>query len=100
MNVGYHLTIPHCYGLVLLFHLMQLWKSIFSLVENFNLTLNHYSYIGLPARHYNSFDELGQEMGNSRPFGGIHYQTSCDKGFWLGKKVSQNILSRVKFLKE
>ena len=68
--------------------------------ENFNLTLNHYSYIGLPARHYNSFDELGLEMGNSRPFGGIHYQASCDKGFWLGKKVSQNILSRVKFLKE
>jgi len=68
--------------------------------ENFNLTLNHYSYIGLPARHYNSFDELGQEMGNSRPFGGIHYQASCDKGFWLGKKVSQNILSKVKFLKE
>lgn len=71
-----------------------------ALGENFDLTLDHYSYIGLPARHYNSFDELGQEMGNSRPFGGIHYQASCDKGFWLGKKVSNNILSKVKFLKE
>jgi hypothetical protein len=71
-----------------------------ALGENFDLTLDHYSYIGLPARHYNSFDELGQEMGSSRPFGGIHYQASCDKGFWLGKKISNNILSKVKFLKE
>ena len=70
--------------------------------ENFNLTLDHYSYLvpSLPARHYNSFDELGKEMGDSRVFGGIHYQASCDKGFWLGKKISNNILSKVKFLKE
>jgi len=70
--------------------------------ENFKLTLDHYSYppLSLPARHYNSFDELGREMGDSRVFGGIHYQGSCDKGFWLGKKVSQNILNNVKFLKE
>ena len=68
--------------------------------ENFELTLDHYNYLGLPARHYASFDALGKEMGDSRVFGGIHYQASCDKGFWLGKKVSQNILSKVKFLKE
>ena len=70
--------------------------------ENFNLTLDHYSYLtpSLPSRHYNSFDELGKEMGDSRVYGGIHYQASCDKGFWLGKKVSNNILSKVKFLKE
>jgi len=70
--------------------------------ENFNLTLDHYSYLvpSLPARHYNSFDELGKELGDSRVFGGIHYQASCDKGFWLGKKVSDNILTKVKFLKE
>jgi hypothetical protein len=72
-----------------------------ALGENFDLTLDHYSYLtpSLPARHYNSFDELGQEMSNSRVFAGIHYQASCDKGFWLGKKVSDNILSEVKFLK-
>ena len=70
--------------------------------ENFELTLDHYSYLNpsLPARHYNSFDELGKELGDSRVFGGIHYQASCDKGFWLGKKVSDNILNKVKFLKE
>jgi len=73
-----------------------------ALGENFDLTLDHYSYLtpSLPARHYNSFDELGREMGNSRLFGGIHYQASIDKGFWLGKKVCNNILSKVKFLKD
>jgi len=73
-----------------------------ALGENFDLTLNHYSYLtpSLPARHYNSFDELGREMGNSRIFGGIHYQASIDKGFSLGKKVCNNILSKVKFLKD
>ena len=70
--------------------------------EDFDLTLDHYNYLvpALPARHYNSFDELGKEMGDSRVFGGIHYQASCDKGFWLGKKISHNILNSVKFLKE
>ena len=70
--------------------------------QNFKLTLDHYNYLtpSLAARDYNSFDELGQEMSNSRVFGGIHYQATCDKSFWLGKKVSNNILSRVKFLKE
>jgi len=73
-----------------------------ALGENFNLTLDHYSYLtpSLPARHYSSFDKLGREMGNSRVFGGIHYQASVDKGYWLGKKVCQNILSNVKFLKD
>ena len=70
--------------------------------ENFNLTLDHYSILNpsLPARHYNSFDELGKELGDSRVFGGIHYQASCDKGRWLGEKVARNILATVKFLKE
>jgi hypothetical protein len=30
----------------------------------------------------------------------MHYQASCDKGAWSGNKVGQNILSKVKFLKE
>lgn len=70
--------------------------------DNFNLTLDHYNYLNpsLPARQYTSFDELGKELGDSRVYGGIHYQASCDKGFWLGKRVSNNILSKVKFLKE
>lgn len=68
--------------------------------DNFQFTLNTYDYLGLPARSYNSFHEMAKEMSDSRVFGGIHYQASCDKGLWLGEKVSQNILSKVKFLKE
>ena len=67
---------------------------------NFQFTLNTYGYLGLPARSYNSFYEMGKEMADSRVFGGIHYQASCDKGRWLGEKVVANILNTVKFLKE
>jgi hypothetical protein len=67
--------------------------------ENFSFTLNHYDYLGLPARNYQSFENLGIEMGNSRVFGGIHYQPSVDKGFAMSKKVCNNILSKLKFKK-
>lgn len=68
--------------------------------EKFHFTLNTYSYLGLPDRSYNSFYAMGKEMADSRVFAGIHYQPSCDKGRWLGEKVSWNILRRIKFLKE
>ena len=68
--------------------------------ENFQFTLHTYDYLGLPARSYNSFFEMSMEMSDSRVFGGIHYQASCDKGRWLGNKVSENILHTLKFLKD
>ena len=68
--------------------------------DNFQFSLHTYDYLGLPARDYNSFNEMAKEMSDSRVFGGIHYQASCDKGLWLGNKVSENILSKVKFLKD
>jgi hypothetical protein len=70
--------------------------------DNFQFTLNTYSYLtpSLPDRSYNSFHEMAKEMSDSRVFGGIHYQASCDKGILLGEKVGQNILGKVKFLKE
>ncbi len=67
--------------------------------DNFSFTLNHYDYLNFPARSYKSFNDLAQEMGDSRVFGGIHYQASCDKGLILGKKVAANVLGLVKFLK-
>jgi hypothetical protein len=67
--------------------------------DNFQFTLHTYDYLGLPARSYNSFYEMSKEMSDSRVFGGIHYQASCDKGIVQGKKVAQNILSTVKFKK-
>lgn len=68
--------------------------------ENFELTLHTYDYLGLPARSYNSFDEIGKEMSDSRVYGGIHYQSTCDNSRLQGRKVGENILSTIKFLKE
>ena len=65
--------------------------------DKFQFTLNSYNYLGLPARNYNSFKEMSKEMADSRVYGGIHYQASCDKGRMLGEKVSKNILNMVKF---
>ncbi|TMI65084.1 MAG: vanadium-dependent haloperoxidase [Bacteroidetes bacterium] len=70
--------------------------------DNFQFTLNTYHYLtpSLPDRSYNSFHEMAKEMADSRVLAGIHYQASCDKGLWLGNKVGQNILGKVKFLKD
>lgn len=76
----------------------EMLKDVFG--ENFQLTLHTYDYLGLPARSYNSFDEMGKEMSDSRVYGGIHYQATCDKSRLQGKKIGENILSKVKFLKE
>lgn len=65
--------------------------------DNFQFTLNTYEYIGLPARNYSSFKALSKEMADSRVYGGIHYQASCDKGRMLGEQVGKNILNTVKF---
>lgn len=67
--------------------------------KNFSFTLRTYDYLGLPARSYISFYAMAKEMADSRVFGGIHYQQSCDKGRWLGQKISRNILEKVSFCK-
>lgn len=54
----------------------------------------------LGSRHFNSFDEMVQEISMSRLYGGIHYRYSCEEGMKQGKKIAQNIESSLKFLKE
>ena len=71
--------------------------SVFS--DQFSFKLDTYNYQGLPARYYSSFKAMSIEMSNAGVFEGIQYQASCDKGIWLGEKIGQNILSKVKFLK-
>ncbi|MEO6549930.1 MAG: vanadium-dependent haloperoxidase [Ferruginibacter sp.] len=68
--------------------------------SNFHFTLNTYEYLGLPARSYPSFSAMSEDMANSRVWGGIHYQASCDKGRVLGAKIGQNVLSILKFKKD
>ena len=56
--------------------------------------------ISLSPRSFTSFREAGEEAGWSRLYGGIHYRQSIEIGFWQGRKVASNIISKVKFLKE
>jgi membrane-associated phospholipid phosphatase len=67
---------------------------------NFQLTLHTYDYLGYPPRSYNSWTQMSIEMSNSRVFGGLHYQATCDKSRVQGKKVAQNVLNKLKFLKD
>ena len=52
------------------------------------------------ARVHSSFTEMANEIGDSRVYGQIHYPRSCEDGQMLGRKVAQNVLSKVKFLKD
>jgi hypothetical protein len=68
--------------------------------DSYNLTDHTYDYLGFAPRSYTSFRAIGEDAGNSRLYGGIHYQPSIDTGLIQGRKVAQNIISKLKFLKE
>ena len=67
---------------------------------DFTFTNHTYDYLGMAPRTYQSFSEMANEVGRSRVYAGIHYTWSCEKGTLQGKKIAQNILDKVKFLKE
>jgi hypothetical protein len=54
----------------------------------------------MPDQHYASFYDMADQVGASRVYAGIHYRISCTEGTKTGRKVAQNILSKLKFLKE
>lgn len=73
--------------------------------ENFEFTDNTYANMStslgtLQALTFHSFTEVKKAIGDSRVYGGIHYDASCTKGIQLGDKVAQNVLNTLKFLKE
>ena len=47
-----------------------------------------------------SFTQLSNEISDNRFYGGLHYMATLVKSTEQGKKVAQNILNTVKFLKE
>jgi len=77
---------------------MTMLTNVFG--KNFQITLHTYDYLGLPARSYDSFEEMSKEMADSRVFGGIHYQATCDKSRVQGRRVGLNVLRRITFEKE
>jgi hypothetical protein len=51
-----------------------------------------WDYLGFPARTFNTFRDIGIDAGNSRFYGGIHYQPSIVTGLEQGKIVGKNII--------
>jgi hypothetical protein len=76
---------------------MPMFTNVFG--DNFEMTLHTYDYLQLPPRSYHSFYEMGREMADSRIYGGLHYQATCDKSIVQGNRVAQNILNILHFLK-
>jgi hypothetical protein len=68
--------------------------------NNHSFTDHTFDYMGFPSRSYNSFHAIAEEAGLSRLYGGIHYRQSIDAGLWQGRKVADNIRSKLKFLKD
>jgi len=76
-----------------------MYSDIFG--ENFAITLHTYDYLtpALAPRSFTSFEQMSIEMADSRVFGGLHYQETCDKSRVQGKKVATNVLAKIKFKK-
>ena len=68
--------------------------------EDFHITLHTYDYLNYPSRSYTSFTQLSNEISDSRFYGGLHYRATLAKSTEQGKKVAQNILNKVKFMKD
>jgi hypothetical protein len=57
-----------------------------------SFTDHSYDYLGYPARSFNTFQDIGVDAGNSRFYGGIHYQPTIDAGLIQGRTVGGNII--------
>jgi hypothetical protein len=66
----------------------QLFGSVGSFTDHTN------DYLGLAPRSYSSFTAIAKEAGQSRVWGGIHYQQTVDAGLVQGKKIALNIFSK------
>jgi hypothetical protein len=59
------------------------------------LTDHTWDYLGFPARTFNTFREFALDAGNSRFYGGIHYQPSINTGHIVGTTVGDNIVNNL-----
>jgi membrane-associated phospholipid phosphatase len=55
--------------------------------------------VNLGTRTYSSFEAMAEEIGISRLYGGIHIRYAIEEGWKQGKKIAQNVDSKLKFLK-
>jgi hypothetical protein len=66
---------------------MQAISSVFG--KNYSFTDHTYDFLSYPSRHYTSFDDAALECGESRVYGGIHYQPSVDVGYEAGSLIGR-----------
>jgi len=69
--------------------IMEVFTSVFG--NNYNFTDHTYDFRGYPARSYTSFENAALECGESRVYGGIHYQPSVDVGHEYGSIVGKAV---------
>jgi hypothetical protein len=60
-----------------------------------SFTDHTYDYLSFPPRTFANFQAIGTDAGNSRFYGGIHYQSSIDAGLIQGRTVSANIVKNL-----
>ena len=51
------------------------------------------SLTGLGDRHYDTVDDLEDEVTNTRIWGGIHYRSAVEDGVEIGKKTARQVLA-------
>jgi hypothetical protein len=51
------------------------------------------SLTGLGDRHFNDVQDLQDEVGNARIWGGIHYRSAVEDGITIGKKTVNQVLN-------
>ena len=68
--------------------------------DNYSVTLHTYDNLSMAPRAYSSFNEMAEDIGRSRVYGGIHYTYSCVEGKKQGEKIAGNILNILKFKKD
>jgi hypothetical protein len=77
--------------------ILTMMSKIFG--EDFHITLHTYDYLNYPSRSYTSFTQMSNDISDSRFYSGLHYRATLVKSTEQGKKVAENILSKVKFMK-
>jgi hypothetical protein len=50
---------------------------------------------GLPPRHFASFQQAAQEAAISRFYGGIHFMDAIDNGLVVGRRVGEQMISKI-----
>lgn len=63
--------------------------------DHFSFTDDTESYIGLPARSFNSFREAAAEARISRLYGGIHFRDAIENGGEEGKQIGKFIIRKL-----